>query len=72
MIKWKQSGKVNFFEKNLRIQFNVVFDSESNDGIFDSLAPFGDELWRFENLNFVDTYSLRKIIFGDFFFIIII
>ena len=30
-----------FFEKNLRIQFDVVFDFEFNDGIFDSLASFG-------------------------------
>ena len=44
MVKWKQSGKVDYFEKNLRIQFDVVFDTESNDGIFDSLAPVGGEL----------------------------
>ena len=31
MVKW--SGKVYFFEKNLRVQFDVVFDSESNGGI---------------------------------------
>ena len=30
MVKWTQSGKVNFFEKNLRIQFDVIFHSESN------------------------------------------
>ena len=41
-IKWE--GRF-FFRKKLRIQFNVVFDSESNGGIFDSLAPFGGELW---------------------------
>ena len=52
-VKWKQSGKVDFFRKNLRIQFDVVFNAESNDGIFDSLTPFGGELWRFENLKFV-------------------
>ncbi len=46
-------GRSIFFEKNLRIQFDVVFDSESNGGIFDSLALFGGELWRFENLKFV-------------------
>ena len=33
-----------FFEKNLRIQVDEVFDSESNGGNFDSLAPFGDAL----------------------------
>ena len=37
MVKWKQSGKVNFSENNLRIQFDVVFDFESNGGISDSL-----------------------------------
>ena len=36
MVKWKQSGKVIFFEKNLRTQFDVVFDSESNGGIFET------------------------------------
>ena len=44
-------GRSNFFEKNLKIQFDVIFDSESNGGIFDSLAPLGGEL--FENLKFV-------------------
>ena len=44
MGKLKQSGKVDFFEKNQRIQFDVFFDSESNGGIFGSLAPFGGEL----------------------------
>ena len=43
-------GRSIFFEKKLRIQFGVVSDSESNGGIFDSLAPFGGEFWRFENL----------------------
>ena len=33
LVKWKQSGKVDFFEKNLRIQVDVIFDSESNGGI---------------------------------------
>ena len=46
-------GRSIFFEKNLRIQFDRVLDSESNGGIFDSLAPFGGELWRFENVKFV-------------------
>ena len=46
-------GRSIFFEKNLRIQFDVVFDTESNGGIFDCLAPFVGELWRFENLKFV-------------------
>ena len=46
-------GRSIFFEKTLKIQFDVVFDSESNDGIFDSLALFGGELWRFENFKFV-------------------
>ena len=46
-------GRSIFFEKNLRIQFDVVFDSESKGGIFDSLAPFGGRLSRFENLKYV-------------------
>ena len=45
-------GRSIFFEKNLRVQFDVVLDSESNGCIFDFLAPFGGELWRFENLKF--------------------
>ena len=37
MIKWKQSEKVDFFRKNLRVNLNEVFDFESNCGIFDFL-----------------------------------
>ena len=52
MVKWKESGKVDFFsKKNLRILFDVVLDAESNDGIFDSLAPFGGDLLQIENLS---------------------
>ena len=58
-------GRSIFFEKNLRTQFDVVFDSESNGGIFDSLTPLSGELWRFENLKFVQ--HLRKKFFEDFF-----
>ena len=43
MVKWK----------TLRIQFDVVFDFESLGGIFDSLAPFDGELWRFFNFKSV-------------------
>ena len=43
MVKWKQSEKVDFFETNLRKQFDVVVDSESNDGLFEALAPFVGE-----------------------------
>ena len=56
-----------FFETNLRIQFDVVLDFESNGDIFDSLAPFCDKLWRFEFLTLCDTYSLRKIFCREFF-----
>ena len=60
-MKTKWEGRV-FPKKKLRIQFNVVFDS---DGIFDSLAPFGGQLWRFENLKFVQQlHATQK--FGDF------
>ena len=44
-MKTKWVGQ--FFEENLRIHFDKAFDFESNGGIFDSLAPFGGELWRF-------------------------
>ena len=44
VVKWKQSGKADFFQKNLRIQFHVVFHSESNSGIFDHLVRFDGEL----------------------------
>ena len=43
-----------FFEKNLRRQFDIVFDSESNGGIFKSLAPLGGKLWLFEIFKFGD------------------
>ena len=39
--KMKTKWEGHFF---LRMQFDVVFDSESNGGIFDSLALFGGEL----------------------------
>ena len=42
-----------FFSKKITTQFNVVFYFESNDGIFDSLAPFRGELWRFKNFKFL-------------------
>ena len=67
LIKWKKSGKVDFFEKNLRIQVDVIFDSESNGGIFDSLAPFGGDVWRFENLKFVRQLQPTQKFFGWFF-----
>ena len=37
-------GRSIIFEKKLRTQFHVVFDSESNGDIFDTLAQIGDEL----------------------------
>ena len=40
----KKSEKVDFFRKKPRIQFDMVLDSESNGGIFDSLAKFDGEL----------------------------
>ena len=47
----KKNGRGGFFfEKNLRTQFDRVLNFESNGGIFDPLAPFGGDLWRFENL----------------------
>ena len=49
-MKTKWEG--HFFETKLRIQFDEIFDFESNAGIFDSLALIDRELWRFENLKF--------------------
>ena len=37
-----------FFEKNVGLQFDRVFDSESNRAIFSSLAPSGGKLRLFE------------------------
>ena len=39
MVEWKQSVKGDFFEIKLLVQPDVVFDSESNDCNFSSLAP---------------------------------
>ena len=41
-MKTKWEG--HFLKENLRIQFNVVFDYESNLGILDFPVPSGDEL----------------------------
>ena len=51
-MKRKWAGQF-VFEKNLRIHFDEVFDSESNACTFDSLALFGGELRRFKNFKFV-------------------
>ena len=65
-MKKKWEGRF-FSKKNLRKQFDEVFDSESIDGNFDSLAPFGGELWRFENLKFVrHLQPTQKILWGFF------
>ena len=64
-MKTKWEGQ--FFEKNPRIQFDVVFDSESNGGIFDSLAPFGGELWRFETFEICATPTAYAKIFWEIF-----
>ena len=42
-----------FSKKNQRIQFDIIFDFDSNGGIFDSIVLFGGDFWRFENLKFV-------------------
>ena len=61
MVKWKQSGKVGFFRKKSK------YDSESYSGIFDSLAPFGGELRRFENLKFVQHLQSMQKMFLEIF-----
>ena len=60
-------GRSIFFEKNLSIQFDVVFYSESNGGIFYSLALLLVSYDDLKFLNLCDTYSLREIVFGKFF-----
>ena len=51
--------KINWLTENqvgwsiFRTQFDVVFDSESNGSIFDFLAQCSGELWRLENLEFL-------------------
>ena len=62
--KLHRTVSLDFFEKNLKIQFDVIFDSESNGGIFDSLAPFGCDVWRFENLKFVRQLQPTQKFFG--------
>ena len=62
----KKLGKSIFFEKNLRIQFDAVFDSKSYCGIFDCPALFGGELWRFENLKVVQHLQPTQTFFGKF------
>ena len=57
----------SFFRKNLRIKFDVVFDSDSNDGIVDYLAPFGGELRRFYFFKFVRHLQPTQNFLGDFF-----
>ena len=50
----KTKWEVRYFSKKIYLQFNLFFfDSESNGGVFYSLAPFGGALWRFKNLKFV-------------------
>ena len=39
--------RATFFEKTQKMHFDEVFDYEWNDGILDSLTPFGDKLWVF-------------------------
>ena len=65
-MKTKWEGRF-FFEKNLRIQFDTILDSESNGGIFDSLTPFGGDLWQFENLKFVQRLQPTQHFLEEFF-----
>ena len=46
----------------------VVF--ESNGGIFDSLAPFGCDLWRFEILKFVRNLEPTQKFLKNFYVLI--
>ena len=43
MVEWKQTVRGDFFDNKLLLQPDVVFDSESNDCTFSSLAQPGGE-----------------------------
>ena len=60
-------GRAIFFEKYLRLQFDVVFDSESNGGILNSLAQLGGKLWLFEIVKLVDQLQPTQFFFQLFF-----
>ena len=55
----KKNKKCFFFEKYLRIKFDIFFYSESHDCIFDSLVSSGGKLWLFECQNRLTSFSLR-------------
>ena len=64
-MKTKWEG--HFFEKKSNETIGSSLCSESNVGIFDSLEPFGGELWRFEKLKFVQHLEPTQNFFGKFF-----
>ena len=59
-----QNGKM---KTKWESQFFSTLDAESNGGIFDSLAPFDGELWRFENLKFVQHLQPTQNFFWEIF-----
>ena len=67
MVIENKVGRSIFFGENLRLQFDVVFDSESNGCILDSLAPLGGESCWFENLKFVQHLQSMQKMFLEIF-----
>ena len=65
--KMKTKWEGHFFEKKSNETIGSSLCSESNVGIFDSLEPFGGELWRFEKLKFVQHLEPTQNFFGKFF-----
>ena len=43
LVEWRVTVEGDFFKNNLLLQPDVIFDSESNDCYFGSLAPPGGE-----------------------------
>ena len=64
-FKMKTKWEGRFFSKNIQGYRAMQFQILSRMVIFDCPAPFGGELWRFENLKFVQQlHATQK--FGDF------
>ena len=64
MVELKVTVKSDFFENNLLLQSDVIFDSESNGRNFSSLAPPGGEKKIFSI--FFYKMTSRVGVFSDF------
>ena len=60
MVEWKVNVRGDFFENNLLLQSDVVFDSESNDRNFSSPAPPGGEKKIISNFIFQNDVTSRR------------